>query len=106
MAAPEWLLCDTSLVAHLGKKTARPDSYAHWDLATVERIDNAILAISVITLAEARFGYINAGWGKRRVQEAAGRLKSFIQIPLDIPMLDVWARFRMLRKERGWRNGR
>lgn len=39
-----------------------PARYAHWPADTLTRIEAAILAVSVITLAEARYGYLNAGW--------------------------------------------
>ncbi len=91
---PERLLCDTSFVGHAGKRRARPERYQHWDAPVLERIDGAILAISVVTLAEARFGYLSAGWGERRIAEEERRLGSFLHVPLDFPDLDEWARLR------------
>jgi predicted nucleic acid-binding protein len=76
--------------------------YSHWPIETVARIDAAILAISVITLAEARFGYLNAGWGQARVEREERRLASFLQIPLDLTILDEWARLRLLSRQNGW----
>ena len=70
------------------------------------RIDNAVLAISVITLAEARFGYLNAEWGERRITNEERRLASFLQIPLDFPDLDEWGQVEGLFKKprnRDWR---
>lgn len=98
---PERLVCDTSFVVHVGALRARPDRYQHWDRQIVTRVENAVLAISVITLAEARFGYLNAKWGERRIAEEERRLASFLQIPLDFPDLDEWARLRDLARQRG-----
>jgi predicted nucleic acid-binding protein len=99
--APEWLLCDTSFVAHAGIRRVKPERYEHWDARVVSRIDAAVLAISVITLGEARFGYRNAGWGRSRIAEEERRLSSFLQIPLDFPDLEEWGRLKDLAKRGG-----
>lgn len=99
---PERLLCDTSFVGHSAKRAARPERYAHWPVEGLARIETAILAISVITLAEARYGYLNAGWGAERIQREERRLAGFLQIPLDPTALDEWARLRVLSRQYGW----
>jgi len=98
---PERLLCDTSFVGHVRALRTKPERYSHWDPETLARIDNAILAISVVTLAEARFGYLNADWGEAKIAEEERRLASFLQIPLDVPDLDEWARLRDQAKRQG-----
>lgn len=100
--SPERLLCDTSFVGHAGVRRARPERYKHWDADTLSRIDSAILAISVVTLGEARFGYLKANWGERRIEDEERRLASFLQVPLDYPDLDEWARLRHLCEQHGW----
>jgi predicted nucleic acid-binding protein len=102
MAEPERLLCDTSFVGHIAKRKAYPDRYDHWDESTVARIEKAVLEISVMTLAEARFGYLKSGWGSAKIQAEEARLASFVQIPLDVPLLDEWAELRLLREQQGW----
>ena len=99
--SPEILLCDSSFIAPLSALRAHPERYRHWDEGIVERVDAAILAISVVTLAEARFGYLNADWGKRKIDEWERRFASFLQIPLDFPDLDEWARLKDLAKRGG-----
>lgn len=99
--SPEILLCDSSFIAPLSALRAHPERYRHWDAGIVERVDAAILAVSVVTLAEARFGYLNAGWGKRKIKEWELRFASFLQIPLDFPDLDEWARLKDLAKRGG-----
>jgi predicted nucleic acid-binding protein len=99
--APERLLCDTSFVAHAGIRRVRPERYEHWGEQIVARIEAAILAISVITLGEARFGYRNADWGRGRIAEEERRLSSFLHIPLDFPDLEEWGRLRDLAKRAG-----
>lgn len=98
---PEVLLCDTSIVGHLFKLRVDPERYSHWGEEVVRRIDDAILAISIVTIAEARFGYRNRNWGRRRVEEWELRLGSFLQLPLDLPDLDEWARLRDLAERGG-----
>lgn len=101
-APPERLLCDTSFVGASAKRLARPGAFAQWPVETVHRIDAAILAISVITLAEARYGFLNADWGAARVEREERRLASFLHVPLDPTIVDEWARLRMLSKRNGW----
>lgn len=101
----ERLLCDTSFVGHSAKRSARPARYAHWPADTLTRIEAAILAVSVITLAEARYGYLNAGWGADRIEREERRLAGFLQIPLDPTVLDEWARLRVLSRQEGWNVG-
>lgn len=99
--SPEILLCDSSFIAPLTALRAHPERYRHWDEETIQRVDTAILAISVVTLAEARFGYRNGGWGRRKIDEWELRFASFLQIPLDLPDLDEWARLKDLAKRDG-----
>ena len=84
------------------KRASGQGVYSHWPAETLARIDAAILAISVITLAEARFGYLNAAWGPARIEREEHRLASFLQIPLDPTILDEWARLRLLSRQNGW----
>ncbi len=99
---PERLLCDTSFVAVSAKRSARPPQFAHWLSEIVHGIDAAILAVSVITLAEARYGYLNAGWGASRIEREERRLAGFLQIPLDLTIIDEWARLKVLSRQNGW----
>lgn len=99
---PERILCDTSFVGASAKRSAQPDRFSHWPKQTLDRIDAAILAISVITLAEARYGYLNAGWGAARVEREERRLAGFLQIPLDLMIVNEWARLKVLSRQNGW----
>jgi tRNA(fMet)-specific endonuclease VapC len=100
--AAERLLCDTSFVAVSAKRSAGPGEFASWPNDAVQRLDVAILAISVITLAEARYGYLNAGWRAPRVEREERRLASFLHIPLDLSIIDEWARLKVLSRRNGW----
>lgn len=98
---PEYLLCDTSFVFHSERRRARPEHYAHWEPGLLQRIDAAVLAISVVTLAEARYGYLRARWGPARIEREERRLASFVQLPLIRTDLDHWAQLRALRQSNG-----
>jgi predicted nucleic acid-binding protein len=101
-STPERLVCDTSFVGASAKRAAHPERFAHWSSEALDRVDGAILAISVITLAEARFGYLNAGWGTGRIEREERRLASFLQLPLDPMVIDEWARLKDLSHRKGW----
>ncbi len=98
----ERLLCDTSFVGWSARRSSDPDGFSHWPDSIVERLERAILTISVITLAEARFGYRNADWSAKRVEREERRLAGFLHIPLDETILNEWARLKDLGKRSGW----
>lgn len=100
-AAPERLVCDTSFISHLRALRVRPERYANWDPDALARVEQAVLAISVVTLAEARAGYRKAGWGDAKITEEERRLAGFLQIPLAYPDLDEWARLRDRARRQG-----
>lgn len=100
--AAERLLCDTSFVGLSAKRSVDPSRFSHWPANVLERIERSILAISVITLAEARWGYLNAKWGAPRIAREEQRLATFLHIPLDGMILDEWARLKHLSRQSGW----
>lgn len=95
-------MCDTSFVGASAKRSAQPGRFSHWPKEILDRLEAAILAISVITLAEARYGYLNAGWGPARVEREERRLATFLQLPLDLAVIDEWARLKLLSRQHGW----
>ncbi len=99
-SAPERILCDTSFVGLTEKGIP-----GHWPGEVVERLDRAILAISVITLAEVRAGHIYAGWGTKRVEVAENRLETFVQIPLDLEVVSRWAELQAANLKGAWNVG-
>lgn len=99
----ERLLCDTSFVAWSAKAGGNRERYGGWPKPVVAmRIEQAIMAISVITLAEARYGHRKAGWGEQRVAKAEQRLATFLHIPLDATVLDKWAHLKEVSVRSGW----
>lgn len=90
MAEPELILCDTSLVGVLDRAAARPDSIGHWPADVRDRLDQSVLAISVVTEAEVRAGWLHGKWGERRIANAELRLRAYAAIPVDRGALDVW----------------
>lgn len=89
--APEVVLCDTSFVSLQEASARRPERVAHWPRDVLDRLDRALLAISVISLAEIRAGRIHAGWGQRRADAQEARLAAFLLVPLDDDVLAEYA---------------
>ena len=96
------LLCDTSFASLIAQRQTHPERFAHWDAELVGRIDAATLAISVITLAEARYGYLKARWGDKKIEREERRLGGFVHAPLDPTVLDDWARLKVASVTSGW----
>jgi tRNA(fMet)-specific endonuclease VapC len=92
--ATETLVCDTSFVSHLRRRRQAPARYGHWDTTTVDRVEGARLAVSIVTIAELRFGQLRGGWGVRRIVESERSLARFLPLAIDDPYLDEWARLR------------
>lgn len=86
-AAPETILCDTSFVSvaqSADQRASHPETVKVWPASTVSRLNGAILAISVITLAELRDGHIYANWGAARRARAEVIIGSYLLVPLDM----------------------
>ena len=88
---PEVILCDTTFVSLHETSERKPDATAHWPRNVVSRINSAILAVSVFTLAEIRAGRIAGNWGQRRSERQERLLAAFVTIPLDEDTLNEYA---------------
>jgi predicted nucleic acid-binding protein len=97
----EVIVCDTSVVGHLLRSRRDQRREARWDGALLGRLDAAVLAISVVTVAESRAGFLMGRWGPRRTRAGDLDLESFLQIPVDDDALDEWARLRAAAKATG-----
>lgn len=97
----ETLICDTSFVSHLWRMEEAPDRYDQWSGGDLARLATASLAISVVTLAELRAGYVRAGWGRRRIADAERKIASYFPLLIDNPHLDEWARLSVTTRARG-----
>ncbi len=97
----ETLICDTSFVGHFLRMKERPEHYAHWDELDLARLAAATLAISIVTVAELRAGYLDAGWGTRRIALAERQWAAFLPLLIDDPYLNAWARLWATAKARG-----
>lgn len=97
----ELLVCDSSFVGAVAQRHKHPERTAHWDPVVLRRIDRARLAISVFTLAEARAGYVQGGFGPARIEREERRLRAFAQLPLDEEILNEWARLRSASRGEG-----
>jgi tRNA(fMet)-specific endonuclease VapC len=100
-ARRETLICDTSFVGHFLRQKEKPDRYADWDERAMARVVRATLAISIVTVAELRAGYMNAGWGSRMVADAERQWAAFLPLLIDDPYLNEWARLWVAARARG-----
>lgn len=87
----EVILCDTTFVSLQERAGQRPETIAHWPQEALDRVERAILALSVFSLAEIRAGRIYAGWGESRSERQEARLRAFLLVPLDEAILDQYA---------------
>jgi predicted nucleic acid-binding protein len=92
--AVETLICDTSFIGHLRRRVRAPARYEHWDAATIDRVEAASLAISVVTIAETRAGYRLADWGTSRIESTEQELRRYFPIPVRRHYASEWARLR------------
>jgi predicted nucleic acid-binding protein len=97
---PPNLICDTSFVGHLTRRGRQPKGYEGWD-PVIDRVEAGDPAVSVVTLAETRSGYLNAGWSRPRMAHAERRLGRFRLIPIQRSHVDEWARLRVAARARG-----
>lgn len=67
----------------------------------MRRVEAGVLAISMVTIAEARAGFANARWGSRRIAREELRLAEFPPLLLDDPHLDEWARLSTVARASG-----
>jgi predicted nucleic acid-binding protein len=88
---PEVILCDSSFVGVQETALKKPDATAHWPADVVERLDAAILCLSVFSLAEIRAGRIHGNWPQPRSDAQEARLAAFVKIPLDEDILNEYA---------------
>jgi predicted nucleic acid-binding protein len=103
--APEHILCDTNVVGLLQASRKNADVIAHWPQDVRDRLDSAVLAMSVISVAELRGGQIYAGWGSDRRAAAERVMAAYLWVPLDLQIVDRCAEMRAEKQKRGWGAG-
>ena len=91
----ELLVCDTTIVSMLRYITHQPQKLAHWGSEAIYRLGNARLGLSVVSLAEAQFG-----WRKREmppgfVEQERRRIDAFALLPIDPTVIDEWGRLKV-----------
>lgn len=94
---PEHILCDTTFVSLVSLAASRPAVIAHWPQEPRDRLEQAVLAISVFTLGELRSGHIRARWGQAKIDSAEKAISAYLLVPVDMDVLaayvDIRARF-------------
>ena len=89
-SSAEPILCDTSFISVVQVKGWLPA----WPAETQQRLNSAILCISVITIAEVRDGHISANWGHARRAAAEQLMAAYLWVPLDMAVVNECARLR------------
>jgi predicted nucleic acid-binding protein len=87
---PEHILCDTSFVSVRQVAVARPEFVEHWPSVVTDRLNRAVLAISVVSLAELRAGQIAAKFGPPRVERDKKIIDTYLHVPLDSQASETW----------------
>lgn len=101
----EEIVCDTSFVSVMQSARVNQALIASWPQEHTERLDNAILGISAVSLAELRFGHILGNWGSKRIASAEAIIAAYLWFPVDLDVVDHWARLRAASKRGGWGAG-
>jgi predicted nucleic acid-binding protein len=95
-----FFIADTSFVSHHGRDGLSKEASA-WVAAAMGRSLAATVAISVVTVAEVRFGLRLAQWGARRRSHAERWLRQFLLLPVSRPVADAWAALKLAARRRG-----
>jgi predicted nucleic acid-binding protein len=101
----ELIVCDTSFVGATLPAARYAERTADWSSETRARLDEAVLAVSVISVAEVRAGLLRRRLGARRVERIEQHLATFARLPLDEETLEAWARLRAASLDGGWNVG-
>ena len=97
----EVILWDTSFINHSERALRSPEKYRHWSREALDRVSGAVAAITPFTLAEVRFGYVDAGWSPASRAATENALSAFVLIPLDERVLDTYVDLKVTCKRRG-----
>jgi predicted nucleic acid-binding protein len=101
LSGTEHVICDTSFVSVVEASAARPELLAHWPQASRDRLDAAVLAVTVFTIGEVRSGRIRANWGDAKIEKAERALSAYLVVPLDYAVLDSYVSIRARHRQLG-----
>ncbi len=85
---------DTDVVSYLFRKDPVAQLYR-------QHLVGKLLIISFMTLAEVRFGMLQARWGEQRVAGMEGYLKQFVLYTCDGDLCQTWAQVVYSEKAKG-----
>ncbi len=81
----EYIVLDTDIVSYLFKGDTRASLYRK-DLV------GKLPIISFMTVAELKFWAVNKNWGEKRTAAMEEHLRHFLIYPVDMKLIDNWAR--------------
>ena len=90
----EVVLIDTDVVSFLFKGDSRISLYQ-------SHLQNKVLAISFMTVAELYYWAYTRDWGQRRIGQLEAALRKYVVLPLDLELCKRWAEIRSVREVKG-----
>ena len=88
------LLVDTNIVSYIFKRDTRATAYGSY-------LNGQTLAISFMTVAELYQWAAIRNWGRRRVQQLEAHMRSYVVIPFDSAICQVWGNVRVMCQRAG-----
>lgn len=88
------LLVDTNIVSYVFKRDTRAAAYA-------PHLNGQTLAVSFMTVAELYQWAAVRNWGQRRVYQLETHLRSYVVIPFDSTVCQVWGSVRAVCQRAG-----
>lgn len=88
------LLVDTNIVSYVFKRDTRAVAYAPY-------LNGQTLAISFMTVAELYQWAAIRNWGQRRVQQLEAHMQSYVVLPFDSAVCQVWGKVRFMCQRAG-----
>ena len=88
------LLVDTNIVSYVFKRDTRATAYAPY-------LNGQTLAISFMTVAELYQWAALRNWGQRRGQQLEAHMRSYVVIPFDSAVCQVWGNVRAMCQRQG-----
>lgn len=90
----EVVLLDTNIVSFVFKKDTRREAYQQY-------LQNRILAVSFMTVAELYQWAAVHKWGQRRLTDLEMTLQKYVILPYDIETCRQWGNIRAVRQDIG-----
>jgi predicted nucleic acid-binding protein len=78
-----YIIVDTDVFSCLWQGRPVPHGY-------IDALRNATPVLSFVTVAEVRFGALNANWGARRIEQLRAAMRPYVIAPYSLEMATLW----------------